>query len=170
MSGNADKCGILIPARPSHTERWRSLPESFRDARLCYDHLAGVLGVSIAEALVEQGALVERNGAGAVSPGRNTPASIPSHQWWQLGQNAPAVFSALGIDLADVQRRSIRRPLLRACLDWTEQEPHLAGHLGATLASSFFAQGWIRRQPTGRAIDLTAAGRRALSGRLLIQH
>jgi hypothetical protein len=169
MRDNADESAVLPPTGPSRPGRRRGVPAALRDARMCYDHLAGVLGVSITKALIEQEALVAGDGVGAMMPGTRGRASIRSDQQWQLGQNASAIFGALGVDLADVERLRTRRPLLRACLDWTEQEPHVAGSLGAALASSLFAQGWITRQPTGRAIELTASGRRMLDRRLPAQ-
>jgi hypothetical protein len=56
-----------------------------------------------------------------------------------------------------------RRPLIRHCVDWTEQRHHLAGLLGAGLASHLFAAGWIVRGPIGRAVQVTDTGVRALS-------
>ena len=63
----------------------------------------------------------------------------------------------LGIELAAVERQ--RRSFARACLDWTERRPHLAGALGAALAEVFFTRGWVRRLPGGRAVTVTPAGR-----------
>jgi DNA-binding transcriptional ArsR family regulator len=57
------------------------------------------------------------------------------------------------------------RPLARACTDWTERRPHLAGALGAALLDAMLDQGWLRRRPDGRALNLTPRGREALEGR-----
>ena len=88
---------------------------SLRYARTCYDHLAGIAGVAVTEALAARHAIGERDGA------------------WVLGPAGPRVFDAVGIDVAGVPRRT--RPLLRPCLDWTERRHHLAGGLGAALAA-----------------------------------
>ena len=56
-----------------------------------------------------------------------------------------------------------RRALVRACTDWTERRPHVAGALGAALLDVALARDWVRRRDDGRALNLTDAGRVALS-------
>ena len=87
--------------------------EQLRAARTCYDHLAGRLGVAIADAALA---------AGAVEPD------------FSLGRGARAWFGELGVDLEALPRG--RRPLLRVCTDWTERREHLAGALGAAICSA----------------------------------
>jgi DNA-binding transcriptional ArsR family regulator len=112
-------------------------------ARTCYDHLAGTVATALYERLVVDGALsVTADGITL------TPAGA---QRLQL----------LGID-ADALR-SGRRPLARACLDWTERRDHLAGALGAALLASFRTHNWVIPRGTPRALRLTAAGRDALA-------
>jgi hypothetical protein len=65
-------------------------------------------------------------------------------------------FAALDIDLDAVS--ASRRSFARACLDWSERRPHLAGSLGAAVADAFFARKWIRRLPGGRAVAVTPDG------------
>jgi hypothetical protein len=59
-----------------------------------------------------------------------------------------------------------RRPLLRFCLDWSEQRHHLGGRLGADLLTAFTEAGWITRAAHHRTVRLTPAGKTALSSRL----
>jgi hypothetical protein len=66
----------------------------------------------------------------------------------------------LGIDVSEARRK--RRVFAVACLDWSERRPHLAGALGASLATWLFEQGWIVRSPTSRAIRLSEVGQRGL--------
>ena len=66
---------------------------------------------------------------------------------------------AFGVDIASLPGR---RPLVRACTDWTERRPHVAGALGAALLDSMLARGWLARRPDGRALNVTARGRDAL--------
>lgn len=107
-------------------------------ARTCYDHLAGRLGVSITDALVERRILtVDRDN-------------------FDLTQRGEAWLDTLGID-ADVLRQR-RRSVARACLDWTERRPHLAGSAGAALTTALFAQRSISRLPGSRAVRITPAG------------
>ena len=114
---------------------------ALRRARTCYDHLAGQLGVSIADALVRDG-YVELTG--------------------------DAGIAALGIDIAPlVARRTKRsgRVLCRPCLDWSERKPHLAGILGATICEHSVQQGWTRRLVGTRAVLVTPKGERAFRER-----
>ena len=116
--------------------------QALRHARSCYDHLAGRLGIALADALVTRGTLAARDGAFAVAG------------------DDDALFAALGVDVEDL--RAGRRPLVRACTDWTERRPHLAGALGAALLDGMLAQGWLRRRADGRALDVTPRGATAL--------
>lgn len=123
----------------------RTLRESVRStaiarARTCYDHLAGRLGVAITEALVERG-FITVAGFGFTDSG--------------LGW-----LGSLGVDVAAL--RAAARPMARACLDWTERRPHLAGSAGAALCEQAFARNWVERIGTGRALRLTGKGRRDL--------
>jgi ribosomal protein S19E (S16A) len=112
--------------------------EPTRAARTCYDHVAGRLGVSVAEALERRGWLAREDEAYRVTPAGER----------ELGR--------LGIDVAELRRGS--RPLVRPCLDWTERRPHVAGAVGAALARRLFELGWIERVPGGRAVRVTDAG------------
>ncbi|WNI21538.1 winged helix-turn-helix domain-containing protein [Streptomyces sp. ITFR-16] len=104
-------------------------------ARTCYDHLAGRLGVAVADAMTARG-LVTANG----------PTVTPAGRTWLAGT-------------LDYHRPpGSRRPLVRNCLDWTERRPHLAGALGAALCTAALDRGWIRRIGSGRAVKVTPAG------------
>jgi hypothetical protein len=131
-----------MPTPPRLTARQQPL----RAARTCYDHLAGVLGVAVTEALVARQALV------ADGPGG-----------FRLGPAAEPTFSSLGVDLPEQATRRASRPLLRSCTDWTEQRPHLAGRLGAAVADSMLSQGWLVRNSAGRSVAVTDLGRQRLA-------
>ncbi len=113
---------------------------ALRQARTCYDHLAGALGVSIANALQSSGA-VEISGDVA-----------------DLTETGRAQMQALGILAPDGNTRSTR-PVCRPCLDWSERRPHLAGVLGAAICTHALDQGWVRRRPGTRALEITLSGR-----------
>ncbi|CAO3419690.1 ArsR/SmtB family transcription factor [Azospirillum doebereinerae] len=113
--------------------------EALRAARTCYDHLAGRLGIGLADALRAQGHVVLADGTGVV-----TTAGRRFLGDFGIGMEA---------DLAG------RRPLCRTCLDWSERRPHLAGRLGAGLLDRSLALGWIARVPDSRAVSVTAEGR-----------
>ncbi|MFI2763016.1 ArsR/SmtB family transcription factor [Streptomyces echinatus] len=123
----------------------RSLRESSAGAamargRTCYDHLAGRLGIAVTDALTLRGLLRQDTGFAL------TDAGV---EW----------FGTAGIAL-DL---SSRRPLARACLDWTERRPHLAGVAGAALCRHALGAGWCVRVGSGRAVKVTADGERMLS-------
>lgn len=107
-------------------------------ARLCYDHLAGKVGVAILEALLSDKWLQPSDGAFAASA------------------KGTAGFGHLGIDVDLL--RSIPRPLARGCMDWTERRPHLAGALGASVATALLDQKWLERRQQGRGLRITPAG------------
>lgn len=107
-------------------------------ARLCYDHLAGRLGVLITEALLTRGLLLEVDGA-------LQPDGAAWNARQPMGLSCPV--------------RRMRRPLTRTCIDWTMRRPHVAGFLGAEIASTAMARGWVRRiKPTERALRVTEVG------------
>jgi DNA-binding transcriptional ArsR family regulator len=132
----------IAPAKPVRSLRASRRGAAIREARTCYDHLAGRLGVSFTDALEQQGALEPIDGG------------------WRLTSDGEVRVRALGVDLDDLRR--LRRPLVRQCLDWTERRPHLAGALGAALARRMFELDWITRVPETRALAVTPAGARRL--------
>jgi hypothetical protein len=96
-------------------------------------------------------------------------APVRQHAY-DLGPNAATVFGRLGIDLPVlVARPRSARPLLRFCVDWSEQRHHLAGALGAAVCRAAEDADWIRRRPGGRAVALTPAGERAFREALGVQ-
>jgi DNA-binding transcriptional ArsR family regulator len=147
---------LEILARRAPAARPRSLrgvdrAHALRAARLCYDHLAGVLGVAVTEGLVERGVLESTADGGA----------------YAVAAGGEAWLERLGVDVAAARLR--RRSFARACLDWSERRPHLAGALGAGVADAFLGHGWVVRRPDDRALVVTAAGREALWRELAIR-
>lgn len=112
---------------------------ALREARVCYDHLAGACGVRLHDAMIEQGLVIAtRDGLGLSAKGR-------------------ARFIAEGIDIAALERKG--RPLCRACLDWSERRHHLSGTLGAALLDLVLKRGWASRDPKARAVVFNPGGR-----------
>lgn len=129
---------IAPPQRPSGLRAWNH-GEALRAARSCYDHLAGVAGVALADALVERGALEPGEGGFLITgPGQRLLAGF--------GLDVGAILGA-------------RRATARACVDWSERRPHVGGALGAALLGELLRRRWLRRRPDGRALTVTAAGR-----------
>lgn len=158
----------LAPVQPIRSLRQSTRAAALRNARTCYDHLAGRLGVQITQALVDRGALIPADGIPDTRrrPGDRLSSQLPGHPY-SLGTAAVPVLTSLGVPAGRVTaHRASRRPLLRFCLDWSEQRHHLAGSLGADLLAALTTAGWITRAPRQRAVQLTPAGRQALSARL----
>jgi DNA-binding transcriptional ArsR family regulator len=128
----------VAPQRPARSLREATRNELLRQARTCYDHLAGRLGVAFADALERRGVVQRVNGD------------------YALGQRAAEELAALGVDLEPLA--SQRRPLVRGCLDWSERELHVAGSLGAALTSRLFELGCIVRRDATRSVAVTERG------------
>jgi DNA-binding transcriptional ArsR family regulator len=113
---------------------------ALRTARTCYDHLAGRLGVALADAMVARG-YVELG-----------------HDGGLLTEAGAALLHRLGIDaaaLAGTPGRRTARVMCRPCLDWSERRPHLAGAVGAALCAHCLGHGWVRRIDGTRAVAIT---------------
>ena len=161
----------IAPQRPASSLRESTRAAAMRRARTCYDHLAGRFGVAVTEALVDRGALVRRDGIAGTARGRADRLAAPVRRHsYELGPRAGDVFGALGVDLPRLQDRPrSARPLLRFCVDWSEQRHHLAGALGAAVLDRAEAAGWVTRRPGGRAVVVTDAGARAFADALGVQ-
>ncbi len=120
---------------------------ALREARLCYNHLAGTLGVQVYQSLSANGCLAPAEGGLTLTPAGHAFA---------LG---------FGLSEADLSPSpgSARTPLCRDCLDWSERQNHLGGRLGRLLLAQMEAQGWLRRKPESRALTVTPEGRRAIA-------
>lgn len=124
--------------------RTRSSPRepALRKARVCYDHLAGEVGVGIFENLLERRALV------------------PGADGLVLTAAGQRFFEKLHIDTRALA--SQKRAFCRACLDWSERRHHLAGALGAALFARLIDLGWAKRVKDSRVVLLSASGQQAL--------
>jgi biotin operon repressor len=120
---------------------------ALRHARICYDHLAGELGVWLYQRLLAQGALVA------------APEGLG------LSADGLARFGRFGIVLDGPGPRG-QRPLARACLDWSERREHLAGRAGAALLQRLLALGWLRRRADSRVLDVRPGAQAELADAL----
>jgi len=109
---------------------------ALRSARICYDHLAGERGVALLKGAQRQGL-------------------IKGEKDMTLTEKGRAFFAEFGIDLAQLKKG--RRPVCRACLDWSERHSHLGGALGAAILSRMIDRGWVRRE-AGRVLAFTCEG------------
>ncbi|MGW7636412.1 ArsR/SmtB family transcription factor [Streptomyces decoyicus] len=136
-------------------------------ARLCYDHLAGRLGVAVMSALQEREILAaERMGSGGGSPDADADAGSGGtgagslDVAYVLTPHGRQELAAFGVDTDRLPRR---RASVRYCVDWAEQRHHLAGALGAALTARLFDLEWLRHGKYRRVVHLTDAGREGLA-------
>lgn len=144
----AEALEALIPLAP--LAQVRSLRgvhqrDNLRRARLCYDHLAGRAGVALTEQLGRTGLLTDRDDG------------------YEVTDDGARAFAELGIDVAALATKP--RPLTRACLDWSERRPHLAGSLGAALTAEMLRRDWLDSREASRIVTVTPAGREQLAAR-----
>jgi len=133
---------MALAADGPHRHRPKSrCDEAMGRARTCYDHLAGRLGVGLADRLAEKGHVVLGDDGGVVT------------------ESGRAFLVELGVELA-LPAKS-RRSFCRPCLDWSERRWHIGGHVGAAIAQRCFELGWTQRRNDGRALTITPAGERA---------
>jgi DNA-binding transcriptional ArsR family regulator len=136
LMGLAAKTGVLR-TRPGPRDA------ALRHARVCYNHLAGSLGVQMYNSLAARDCLTATDGGLTLTP---------------QGRDFATRF---GIDLAALEAR--RTPLCRDCLDWSERRSHLAGSLGRAFLSQIEGKGWAKRDPASRAVAFTPAGEKAFA-------
>jgi len=110
--------------------------------RTCYDHLAGKIGVALAESLLEQKIIIEKN---------NTFEVTSEGEKW---------LSDFGVNIGDAKKQ--KRIFLKPCLDWSERRYHIAGSVGTLLLNKMLEQDWIRRTKDSRVIIITAKGEKEM--------
>jgi DNA-binding transcriptional ArsR family regulator len=135
---------LMLVAAGTLTPRTGPRDVSLRTARTCYDHIAGQLGVGIADGMKRQGLIEIDDDAGVLT---GSGGDFLAH----LG---------IVLDRPPDKPRTRAMPLCRVCLDWSERRPHLSGRLGAELCRHSTALGWIRRRQGSRALDVTPEGKR----------
>lgn len=133
----------LGPQTPVTSLRQHTAMQRMREARSCYDHLAGRLGVGVTQAFQRRGLLALRGND------------------FNLTAKGGRFFVEIGIDVE--QARAHNRSFARACVDWTERRPHLAGSLGAALLDHVLKEQWVRRSSRDRSLLITPSGRQAFA-------
>jgi DNA-binding transcriptional ArsR family regulator len=136
-----ESIALLAPAdvrRP----RIAAAAKGLRLARTCYDHIAGLLGVAIADRLQAENHVVIADGGG------------------MLTARGERFLAAMGVT---VEPTGTRRVFCRPCLDWTERRHHLAGAVGAAICAHCQERGWLERGRDSRALRVTPSGERAFA-------
>jgi DNA-binding transcriptional ArsR family regulator len=131
MMGVAARAGYLR-TRPGPAD------VAMRKARVCYDHLAGEMGVTLFDALLKSGRVALKDDT------------------LRITRRGEMFFRDQGIDLQTLSRG--RRAMCKTCLDWSQRRFHLAGGLGAALLERLVGSGWARREPGGRTLHFSPDG------------
>lgn len=126
------------------------LESALREARMCYDHMAGRLGVAVCDMLLRRHHVVLVDCGGEVTP------------------TGERFLAELGVDLPKVRRA--KRHYCRGCIDWTERRHHISGAVGAALAEAFLARRLVARIPDSRALTVTPLGRRTLAAMGVVEY
>ena len=131
---------VAIDGPPRHRPK-SPCSDAMARARTCYDHLAGKLGVAVAESLAERKLI------------------LLSDQEAIITSSGRAFLREIGVQ--PEKRAGPRRALCRACLDWSERRWHIGGAIGAAIADRSFELGWTLRQLDSRALTITPGGEKA---------
>jgi DNA-binding transcriptional ArsR family regulator len=137
---------LLVIANGKSTLFTPSTPHRLREARTCYDHLAGKVAVAVHDALRSNGWLVSLEKS--------------NKNEYQITEEGEEAFKALGVDIEDVRHK--RRRFACACMDWSERKPHLGGALGAALLKLAINNDWVRADLDSRAMTFTSKGKSVL--------
>ena len=134
--------GLMGLAAGSGHLRTRTGPKDaeLRQARVCYNHLAGDMGTQMFDSLMAQGHLIIEQDELRLTP------------------SGAAFAKTLRIDLDTLTGQ--KSPLCRECLDWSERRSHLAGSLGRALLSRFEELSWATRNQKTRVVSFSCEGHR----------
>lgn len=140
---------LVAPLSKSRVPHAPKISPELRHARTCYDHLAGRLGVALNNALIQQNYLLQ------------------VEQKYILTSKGIEWFAIWRIDVESLKKK--RRKFAFACLDWSERHFHIAGSLGAAIADLFLINGWVKRLPQTRAVEITTVGDKFLESEFAIK-
>jgi DNA-binding transcriptional ArsR family regulator len=140
--------GLSLIAGGTNEKFVPNTPDRLREARTCYDHIAGRIGVLLHNTLKKQ-------------------KWLSGNDEYDLTTLGKKEIEALGIDVESV--RSLRRRFAYPCLDWSERQPHLGGGLAAAILNLSLKRKWLIRELEGRELAVTRFGKRELKNRFGIQ-
>ncbi|AOT10622.1 ArsR/SmtB family transcription factor [Pseudoalteromonas luteoviolacea] len=140
---------LVVSSYSSATVNTGPADPRLKFARVCYDHLAGELGVKLYDALVSADMLIDLG-----------EQSV-------LTEKGKAHFNSLGVDVSALEKA--KRPICKSCLDWSERRNHLAGSLGRWVLDFIFEKQWAERDLDSRAITFSAKGLKSFHTTFLIK-
>jgi DNA-binding transcriptional ArsR family regulator len=133
---------VISPKTEIKSFRQATQDKAIRDARTCYDHLAGKLGVKITDSMLVNGYLENLTDSFIIT------------------EKGEEFFAGLHIDLSEVKKS--RRKFINKCLDWSERRHHLSGAVGNALFEKFLELNWIEKASGTRAVKLTSEGKKKI--------
>lgn len=138
---------LLTIAPPLKVKSFKQSTEdkALRYARTCYDHIAGNVGVQLADSLKNSGILSEE---------------------FIVTEKGIQFFQSFQVDLHQIKKK--RRSFCHKCLDWSERRHHIGGALGNALLERFLELNWVERIPKTRAIKITPKGRQGFKETFLM--
>ncbi|MGE0743450.1 MAG: ArsR/SmtB family transcription factor [Hyphomonadaceae bacterium] len=134
--------GVAARAKALRTRPGPKEP-ALRHARVCYDHLAGDIGVALFDAFLKNKWM--------------TPGPENTYALTRLGRIKVSTF---GVDIEELEHGA--RPLCRGCLDWSVRRHHLAGALGAAILDCVIDRRWAVQRRGSRVLEFTRAGETGL--------
>jgi DNA-binding transcriptional ArsR family regulator len=132
----------LIPKLEIQSKKDTENYPPIKYCRTCYDHLAGKIGVALADSLLKQKIIIEN---------KNT---------FEVSSEGKKWFSNFGINLEEAQKQ--KRIFLKPCLDWSERRNHIAGSIGSLLFNKMINEDWLRKTKDSRAIIITGKGEKEI--------
>ena len=128
-----------MASKPNHSKIITG-PDDFRlrKARICYDHLAGELGVALYDSLKKNDYIID-----------NMTETL-------ITTTGKSYFAQIGVNFNSYSKS--KRPLCKSCLDWSERRNHLAGVLGQWILNDLFTKGWAAKDLDSRVVQFTAKG------------
>ncbi|MDA3624602.1 helix-turn-helix transcriptional regulator [Saccharopolyspora sp. WRP15-2] len=154
VEGVLEALARLAPRTPITSLRQHTKAGALRNARTCYRHLAGQLGVHVFQRMLEAGWITGGDGRHRPEIAGDRLSAPGKGSQYRLTAHGAAALAEWGLPTKALDQR---RPL-RYCVDWTEQAHHLAGPLGTALTSRLFELGWISRGTVPRSVRLTPTG------------
>jgi DNA-binding transcriptional ArsR family regulator len=144
-----ESLALISPVSKSHNLKDSLERKAICRARTCYDHLAGELGVMLTHALLDRDII------------------LPYGEIYEATKNGEEWLNTFGINVLQIRRK--HRVFARACLDWSERRPHIAGSVGAALLQRLFELKWIVRIRDSRAVKVTESGRHSFKAEFGIE-
>ncbi|HEY6270508.1 MAG TPA: transcriptional regulator, partial [Terriglobales bacterium] len=139
---------LSVLASGSRVSSVPNAPNRLRAARTCYDHIAGILGVTLHDRLKALGWLSDVSARGNA---------------YLVTSNGAKALESMGIDVEEIRKQ--RRRFACACVDWSERRPHVGGAVGAALLTVALKRKWVIQDLDSRALTVTKVGRREMLAR-----